>query len=177
MTLKTAAALAAYVACIVGANMLTNAYGMVPVGFGLAATAGTYAAGLALLARDVVQDTAGRLAVVAAIGVGAALSVWLSTPELALASGAAFLIAELADMAVYTPLRKRGWARAVFASNVVGSTVDTLVFLFLAGFPVTVLAVSGQMAGKLLWATLVPVLVVLVVRRVVLRQPVNAEGA
>jgi uncharacterized PurR-regulated membrane protein YhhQ (DUF165 family) len=103
--------------------------------------------------------------------------VWLSTPQLALASGVAFLVSELADMAVYTPLRRKGWARAVAASNAVGATVDTLLFLTLAGFPVTWQSVLGQLAGKVLWATLVPVLAVLVVRRVVFRQPVHAEGA
>lgn len=175
--IKPAAAIAAYVACIVLANVLTAQFGLIPVGFGLMAAAGTYAASLALLARDLAQDTSGRLAVLVAVVVGAALSAWLSTPQLALASGSAFLIAELADMGVYTPLRREGWARAVIASNLVGSLVDTLVFLALAGFPVTALAVGGQMAGKLLWATLIPVVAVVVVRRVVLRQPVNAEGA
>lgn len=175
--MKTFLALAAYVACIVLANMLTDAFGMVPVGFGLAATAGTYAAGLALLARDFVQDTAGRRAVVAAIVVGALLSAWLSTPQLAVASGVAFLVAELADMGVYTPLRERGWARAVIASNTVGTAIDTVLFLWLAGFPLTWGSMGGQMAGKLLWATLLPVLIVTVVRRVVLRESVHHAGA
>jgi queuosine precursor transporter len=157
---KHIAALAAYVACIVLANVLTNEFGMVPVWFGLLATAGTYSAGLALLARDVAQDVAGRLAVVAAIVVGAGLSAWLSTPKLALASGVAFLVAESLDMAVYTPLREKGWARAVLASNIVGGVVDTFVFLWLADFPITSLSVGGQLAGKLLWATLIPVLIV-----------------
>jgi uncharacterized PurR-regulated membrane protein YhhQ (DUF165 family) len=174
--LKAGFALAAYVACIVGANIATNSFGFVPVGFGLAATAGTYAAGLALLARDVVQDVAGRRAVVAAVAVGAALSAWLSTPALALASGAAFLVSELADMAIYTPLRKRGWVRAVLASNLVGSAVDSIVFLGLAGFPIWS-SLPGQMVGKVIWASLIPVAAVVVVRRVVLRQPVHAEGA
>lgn len=62
----TAAALTAYVAAIVGANYLTAHYGLVPVLPGLLVTAGTYSAGLALLARDAVQDTAGRLAALAA---------------------------------------------------------------------------------------------------------------
>jgi uncharacterized PurR-regulated membrane protein YhhQ (DUF165 family) len=172
--MKTITVLAAYVACIVLANVLTARFGMVPVGFGLLATAGTYAAGLALLARDVVQDVAGRRAVLGAVIVGAGLSAWLSTPQLAVASGAAFLIAELADMGVYTPLRRKGWARAVLASNAVGAVVDTVVFLWLAGFPLTVAALGGQMAGKLLWATLVPVVLMLVVRRVV---PVSAVRA
>lgn len=165
------AALTAYVACIVAANLLTNAYGLIPMGFGLVATAGTYAAGLALLARDWVQDAAGRWAAIAAILAGAAISA-LFSPALALASGVAFLLAELADMAVYTPLRSKGWGRAAAASGVVGAVVDTLVFLWIAGFPIA-LAFPGQMVGKVLWATLVPVLLVVVVRRAVSRPSIG----
>jgi hypothetical protein len=76
-----------------------------------------------------------------------------------------FRIAECAEMAVYTPLRDRGWARAVLASNTIGAVVDTLLFLTLAGFPVTTATVGGQLVGKLAWATLLPVAAVLAVRR------------
>lgn len=58
--MKYAAAFA-FLATIVIANWLTTEYGFVAVGFGLTATAGTYAAGLALGFRDVLQDHAGRL--------------------------------------------------------------------------------------------------------------------
>jgi uncharacterized PurR-regulated membrane protein YhhQ (DUF165 family) len=167
----------AYVACIVAANYLTAHFGMVPAGFGLMVTAGTYAAGLALLARDLVQDTAGRGAVLLLIGVGAALSAVLAGPQLAIASAAAFLVSETADMAVYTPLRRRGWVKAVVASNVVGGLLDTLVFLQLAGFGLTWSSVAGQLLGKAVWATLIPVLAVWMWRRVVLRQPLHSTGA
>jgi uncharacterized PurR-regulated membrane protein YhhQ (DUF165 family) len=163
-TTLAALAVAAYIAAVVAANWATTRYGMVTVLPGLATTAGTYAAGAALLARDAVQDTAGRWGVLAAIAAGGALTA-LTSPALAVASTTAFLFAECADMAVYTPLRSRGWARAVLASNLVGAVVDTLVFLTLAGFPVTTQTVSGQLAGKLLWATLLPVLAVTAVRR------------
>ena len=174
--LAAAGTSATYVGAVVAANWLTSRYGFVPVGFGLATTAGTYAAGAALLARDALQDTAGRRAVLAAIGIGALLSAWLSTPQLALASGVAFLIAELSDMAIYTPLRQRGWARAVLASNVVGAALDTVVFLWLAGFPIWA-AAPGQLVGKVLWATAAPVAAVLAVRRVRRRAvPSHAVG-
>lgn len=153
-------ALLGYVGSIVAANWLTARYGLVPVWPGLLTTAGTYAAGAALLLRDAVQETAGRWAVFAAIVAGGAISWLMSTPDLALASTVAFAVAELADFAVYTPLRDRGWARAVLASNTVGAVLDTLLFLTLAGFPLTASIVSGQLVGKLLWATLLPVLAV-----------------
>ena len=179
--LLAAAALAAYVAAIVAANWLTVTYGAVWVLPGLMATAGTYAAGLALGTRDVLQDAGGRRLVFVAIAAGAALSWVLSSPQLAVASGAAFAVAELADMLVYTPLRAKGWARAVIASNVVGAIVDTFVFLSLAGFPVNGQSVSGQLVGKILWATLVPVAAVALIRggkrRALLREPIHAAGA
>ncbi len=159
------AALVTYVVAIVAANYLTAHYGMVSVGFGLVATAGTFAAGIALLLRDAVQDVAGRLAVLACIVVGAALTA-LTAPALAVASAVAFLVAELADMAVYTPLRERGWARAVVASNCVGAVIDTWLFLWIAGFPVTPSGVGGQLVVKLLWATALPVVAVLAIRHI-----------
>lgn len=161
--LTAAFAIAAYAATIVAANWLTARHGMVPVGFGLTATAGTFAAGAALLLRDVVQDVLGRAWVLAGILAGALLT-WVTSPALAVASATAFLLAEAADMAAYTPLRDRGWARAVLASNAVGAVVDTLVFLTLAGFPVTGSAVGGQFVGKLAWATVLPVAAVLLYR-------------
>ena len=45
-------AAAAYLLTVVAANWLTDRYGLVPVGFGLLVTAGTFAAGLSLVCRD-----------------------------------------------------------------------------------------------------------------------------
>jgi uncharacterized PurR-regulated membrane protein YhhQ (DUF165 family) len=171
------AVLAAYIATIAAANWLTTRYGLVHLpGMALTVTAGTYAAGAALLLRDVVQDTCGARWVFAGIAAGATLTA-LTSPSLAVASTVAFLLAELLDMGVYTPLRKHGWARAALASGCVGALVDTLVFLYIAGFPLTAASVGGQLVGKLAWATALPVAAVLAVRWVrrgsVLRHPVN----
>lgn len=169
-----ALAILGYLATIVAANWLTAEYGLVPVGFGLLATAGTYAAGLAFVLRDAVQDTAGRLAVLGALLVGAGLSWWLANPALAVASAAAFGLSELADMAIYTPLRKRGYVRAAVASNLVGSVVDTVVFLWLAGFGLAPLVIAGQLVGKVTVTVVVVGLVVVV--SALLRHRVRAEG-
>lgn len=136
-----------FVGSILLANYATSHFGMVPVGFGYVATAGTYFAGLSFVLRDAVQDTAGKRAVVALIALGA-LASYLIAPALAVASGVAFLLAESADFAVYTPLRRKGYIRAAVASNVVGAVVDTLVFLTIAGFPVWS-SLPGQLLGKL----------------------------
>lgn len=177
MNYRLIAAILAHAATIAAANILTARYGLVPVGFGLIATAGTYAAGAALLARDAVHRYGGPWWSLAAIGLGGLLSWAMSTPALALASTVAFTLAELADLLVFAPLRRRSFAGAVIASNAVGAPIDTLVFLSLAGFPITWPVVAGQLIGKLLWATLLPVLIGLGVRRAVLREPQHTRGS
>jgi uncharacterized PurR-regulated membrane protein YhhQ (DUF165 family) len=178
----TAAVLAAvvFLLSIVGANALTARYGLVPVGLGLYATAGTYAAAAALSVRDVLHDAGGARLVLFLIVVGAGLSWVLSTPALALASGAAFALSETADMLVYTPLRQRGYVRAALASNVVGAVVDTAVFLWLAAPTLKVFnphfTVAGSLPGQLwakVWISSAVVGLVWVVRRAVPRQPVS----
>lgn len=145
--------LGAYIATIFGANWAIATFGAVPVGFGLMAPAGVYFAGLAFTLRDLVQDSLGRIATVAAIVAGAALSALVS-PQFAVASGIAFLLSELADFAVYTPLRRRNWLGAVFASNVAGFAVDSALFLTLAFGSLEFL--PGQLVGKG-WMTLLAV--------------------
>jgi hypothetical protein len=159
----------AYVAAIVAANMLTEHYGLVHLPFGLAVTAGTFAAGFALLARNSTQDATGKRVVLALMAVGVVLSYWLASPALALASGAAFAISESADMAVYTPLRDRGRTVAQLLACTVGAIIDTIAFLWIAGFPVTTGNVAGQVIVKL--AVVGAALTVGGAARAVLRQP------
>ena len=160
--MKTALLTAAFLACIIAANYVTTELGMIPVGFGLVATAGTYFAGLTFILRDALQDVAGKRWTLAVIALGAALSFLVSDPFIALASAVAFGLAELADLAVYTPLRKRGYIRAAIASNIVGSLIDTVVFLAIAGFPIMA-ALPGQMVGKLA-VTALAVIAVAIIR-------------
>jgi uncharacterized PurR-regulated membrane protein YhhQ (DUF165 family) len=155
----------AYIVGVVVTNVVTASFGLWPVGFGLAATAGTMFAGATFVLRDVVQETAGKKAALAALAVGCGISAFMATPALALASVAAFGLAELLDMGVYTKLRKRGWVRAAAASNMVGAVVDTVVFLSVAGFPLTWMSAGGQLVGKG-WATVVVVAPVLAARLV-----------
>jgi uncharacterized PurR-regulated membrane protein YhhQ (DUF165 family) len=219
-TLATLAAVA-FLACIIAANYVTTEHGMVPVGFGLMATAGTYFAGLTFVLRDSIQDylraaltrtelrvetvrvpaysawerwaapqlqglmrTVDRLVpvrvepsrwivalpILGLIVLGAGLSYLLAvtifaadpaflppgvTPaSIAIASGVAFLTAETFDLLIYTPLRERGYIRAAVASNVVGAFVDTVLFLWIAGFPIAG-AIAGQMVGKVAVTALV----------------------
>lgn len=140
--------LAAYIASIVAANWMTATFGLLSIGFGLAVTAGTFAAGAALVLRDGVQTALGKAWVLGAIVAGAALSFALSTPSIAVASAIAFLVSELVDFAVFTPLRGRSLPAAVLLSSIVSAPVDTVLFLHIAGFGVTWQAVLGQFIVK-----------------------------
>lgn len=150
-----------YVATIFLANWAISTFGTVPVGFGLMAPAGVYFAGLAFTLRDLLQEVAGVRAVVVGIVVGAAISAVIS-PAFAIASATAFLFSELADFAVYTPLRRRRWLTAVIASNLVGLVVDSILFLWLAFGSLAYL--TGQVVGKA-WMTALAVVVLAVARR------------
>ena len=56
----------------------------------------------------------------------------LSMLRIALASGAAFLIAQLLDIKVFDILREKIWWKAPAASSLIGSFFDTLIFFSLA---------------------------------------------
>lgn len=166
----------AYVGSIVLANYLTENHGLIGAGFGLLVPAGTYSAGLALGLRDALQDQAGVRWVLAAITAGTIVSWWVS-PVLAVASATAFLVSELVDLGVYTPLRNRGrHLTAIALSNTVGAAVDTVIFLSLAGFGLTWASIGGQLLVKAVFVT-TPFLVWKAVRRAVPRQPQLASGA
>ncbi|MDR7481442.1 MAG: VUT family protein [Armatimonadota bacterium] len=122
---------------------------LVPVWPGVMAPSGVLAIGLSFTLRDLVQRRLGRGAAVAAIVAGAALSATLS-PQLALASGTAFLLSETMDLLVYTPLQARNLVMATAASNVVGLVIDSAVFLFLAFGSLQF--IGGQIIGKA-WMT------------------------
>ena len=136
---------AIYVGSIAGANWMISHVGAryrepmsCPVGFGLEAPSGVYLAGLTFVARDIVQRLAGLRVGVVAIVIGAALSWWLSSPAIAVASGVTFLLSESCDFLVYTPLQARHFPFAVVGSGLVADVVDSVVFLTLAGIPLAV---------------------------------------
>ena len=124
---------------------------MIPVAPGLMAPSGVLLIGVALVLRDAVHEYFGYKIVLGAILVGAALSAFVAPAPLGIASGVAFLLSELADMAVYTPLRKKRLVMAVLASGVVGAVVDSAVFLWIAFGSLDYL--SGQVVGKA-WMTI-----------------------
>lgn len=144
----------AFVGTVLLANYVVSKYGVVPVGFGYMGPAAVYVVGFAFIFRDLLQESWNRVAVVVAILAGAALS-YVVSPAFALASGVAFLVSELVDFAVYTPLRDRSWAGAIVASNTIGLVFDSVLFLWLATplGPDRMSFLPGQIIGKC-WATL-----------------------
>jgi queuosine precursor transporter len=147
--------LVAFGLCIPAANWLIGNAGtvclpngpcLIPVAPGLMAPSGVLMIGLALVLRDLVQRRLGLMWAVAAILAGAALSGLLAPAALVIASAVAFLLSELADLAVYTPLQRHRFMTAVVASSIVGLVVDSAVFLYLAFGSLEYLA--GQVVGK-----------------------------
>ncbi|WP_209427239.1 queuosine precursor transporter [Pararhodobacter sp. SW119] len=56
----------------------------------------------------------------------------LVTLRIAIASGLAFLTAQMLDVAIFDRLRDQRWWKAPLASTLVGSTVDTVLFFSIA---------------------------------------------
>jgi uncharacterized PurR-regulated membrane protein YhhQ (DUF165 family) len=129
-----------------GTVCVPNGPCLVPVWPGISAPSGVLMIGLALVLRDIVQRRLGAKIALLAILAGAAISGFLAPPAIVIASVAAFLLSELADFAVYTPLQKRRFITAVMASSVIGLVIDSVVFLWLAFGSLDYL--SGQIIGK-----------------------------
>jgi len=163
VSLWAALAFAVYVAAIALSNWLIVHVGipagpgvhLTPVGFGLLAPSGVWAAAVSFPARDVTQRLGGRRLGVAAILAGAAVSWKISNPAIAVASGVTYLCSEGADMAVYTPLQRRWFVPAVFASGCVAIVVDSALFLHLAGI-YSLPSLEGLVLGKF-WVILAAV--------------------
>ena len=112
------------------------------------------------------------LTLIAALGIAAGvsrsgtLSLWqalfhdpdaFAMLRTALASGSAFLVAQLLDIKVFDVLRRQAWWKAPAASSLAGSFIDTLLFFFLAfagtGLPWASWAV-GDFCAKLIMIAL-----------------------
>lgn len=99
-------------------------------------TWGAFTYPVAFLVNDLTNrrygPAAARKVVLTGFAIAVALSVWLASPRIAIASGAAFLVAQLLDVAVFDRLRRRAWWLAPAISTLIGSMVDTVLFFSLA---------------------------------------------
>nr|WP_319384475.1 queuosine precursor transporter [uncultured Roseibium sp.] len=95
-----------------------------------------------------------------------------TTPRILIASGTAFLVAQLLDVTIFDKLRRMTWWKAPMASSLIGSVIDTLLFFGIAfsasfafvdalfgmedgslAFPVPFLGIGGE-TESLLWVSL-----------------------
>ncbi len=92
---------------------------------------------LSFLVTDLINrffgPAAARKVVYAGFALAVALSAYFANARIAVASGSAFLVAQLLDVVVFNRLRRsRRWWVPPMASSVIGSLVDTFVFFSLA---------------------------------------------
>ncbi len=71
--------------------------------------------------------------------------------RIAVASGVAFLVAQLSDVTVFNAVRGGRWWRAPLASTLVGSTLDTIVFFSIA-FSASVTIFGANADAAINWA-------------------------
>jgi uncharacterized PurR-regulated membrane protein YhhQ (DUF165 family) len=117
----------------------------------------TIVTGLVLVFRDFSQREIGHKVLIAMF-IGLCLTYWTTGADLALASGLAFIIAELVDWALYTFSKLRLSSR-VLLSSALAAPIDTSVFLFMAEAMVpgmfTVPNITMSVMGKLVGAFIV----------------------
>lgn len=104
-------------------------------------TWGAFTYPLAFLINDLTNrkygPVAARKVVYAGFVLAVLLSAWFATPRIALASGSAFLLAQMLDVSIFDWLRRQAWWRAPLISTLAGSALDTVIFFslaFAAGF-------------------------------------------
>jgi uncharacterized PurR-regulated membrane protein YhhQ (DUF165 family) len=141
----------------VGTFCISEGSCMIPVAPGLTAPSAVLMVGLALILRDLVQRRLGKTWAIVAIFAGAFVSYFVAPSAIVIASVAAFLLSELADYAVYTPLQERRLITAVVVSSLVGLIIDSMVFLYLAFGSLDYL--GGQIVGKA-WMVLLAIPVI-----------------
>jgi len=118
------------------------------------------AVGLVLVFRDFAQREIGQYIFIPLI-IGVAISFAMAPPEIAAASGAAFLVSELVDWALYTFSKKPLSAR-VMISSLASAPVDSIIYLTGANAAIPGLfswwTLATMIASKLLGAYVVYVM-------------------
>lgn len=119
-----------YVASVVVVNAMFILLPPFQLG-GMFLTAGSLVCGSTFVLRDLADRRVGNKVVFAtlfATAITAAMSA-----QLAAASGVAFLLSEMVDMAVFRRWPGSFKARVV-ASSIIGTPIDSAVFMLMAGF-------------------------------------------
>ena len=147
------------IAAMAAVIVLSNVVVQYPINDWLTWGAFTYP--LVFLVSDLTNRALGPQAArrVAWIGFAVAVTVSLGLApwRIALASGTAFLVSQLMDVAVFNRWRQQTWWKAPLIGSLVASTVDTAVFFFLAfaGSDMNwLMLAAGDLAMKALMAVL-----------------------
>ena len=102
-------------------------------------TWGAFTYPVAFLVTDLTNRRFGAAKARVVVGAGfilaVAFSIWLATPRIAIASGTAFLVAQLLDVSIFDRLRNSTWWRAPLISSLLGSAIDTVLFFGIAFAP------------------------------------------
>ena len=122
-------------------------------------TWGAFTYPFSFLVTDLTNRAYGPARARIVVGVGfvlaVALSLWLAPWRIAVASGGAFLVAQLLDIQIFNRLRRLKWFWAPFLSSAIASVLDTYVFFAGAfagtGVPWHTLGL-GDLAVKLAFA-------------------------
>ena len=127
--------LVAMTAVVAASNYLVQ-FPFAHFGLGEVLTWGAFTYPVAFLVNDLTNRRFGIKAARVVIALGFALavvlSIWLATPRIAIASGSAFMFAQLLDASVFDRLRRSAWWQAPLISTVLGSLIDTALFFSLA---------------------------------------------
>ena len=120
---------------VLTANILVQ-FPFTPFGLQDYLTYGAFTYPVTFLINDLTNRRLGpsrtRRVIYVGFALAVALSVLFATPRIALASGAAFLSAQLLDTTVFDRLRRRAWWMPPAVSGLFSSALDTLVFFSLA---------------------------------------------
>jgi queuosine precursor transporter len=135
-------AVAAMVAVVTASNILVQypvQFDLGPIHLADILTWGAFTYPFAFLVSDLTNrhdgPTQARVVVLVGFLFGLALSVWLATPRIAIASGSAFLIGQLLDISIFQRLRNRYWLVPPLSASLFGSLIDTAIFFTLAFAP------------------------------------------
>lgn len=128
--------------------------------------------GLVLVFRDLAQREIGHTVLVL-LAIGTVLSYFLAAPEIAFASGLAFLISETVDWLVYT-VTKKPLSTRIFISSLLAAPMDTVLFLYGANLVVPGVLTAGSVAASVFSKLLAALLVSWLVRK---RERVAVQSA
>ncbi|QRM29866.1 queuosine precursor transporter [Microvirga sp. VF16] len=128
-------ALTAMTLIVLSSNILVQ-YPFHHLGLGDYLTWGAFSYPFSFLVTDLSNRRFGpkgaRRVVYAGFALAVVLSVIFASPRIAIASGAAFLVAQLLDIQIFFRLRGQAWWMPPFVSSVISSGLDTAIFFSFA---------------------------------------------